>query len=556
MEARRISSGTLRAVDPNSGETESGRMRSRGMQYRRLMLLGTGGMATVHLSLAAGPSGFNRLVVVKAIRDELLDVPEARAMFLDEARLCARLNHPNVVQVSEVVDSAAGVMIVMEYLDGRPLSGIFQAGDGFSLTMRLRVVCEILAGLHYVHELRDFEGEPLGLVHRDVSPHNVFVTFDGRVKLLDFGIAKATYNSEHTRSGVVKGKLTYMPAEQLRGQPVDRRADIYSVGCILWEAIAGARIWAKRSDKEIMTAVLHGDFPKLSERVEVDPRLERIVERAIALEPEARYTTAEEMRLELEELLATTTPVSTRDIGEFLSVAFAEANKRRHAEIAQLIAALPESSNAPPEIVATEFQASVTTSHHTSVPVAPPWRKPVWALVACVLTIAVVLGVPVLWRRGVRNEVALQVASNAASNAGGNATMALSVTVVPKTARVSVDGAPPLVGSALVRLAPGEHIVRAESDGYSSVERHVTLSGDTSITIELEGQSVPSASQATASAAPEQPRKSQVNTGRNHYLKAAPVAATAARSAEAGSASCSPPYYFVGGIKTFKPECI
>ena len=524
-------------------------MRSRGMQYRRLMLLGTGGMATVHLSLAAGPSGFNRLVVVKAMRDELLDVPEARAMFLDEARLCARLNHPNVVQVSEVVDSAAGVMIVMEYLDGRPLSGIYQAGDGFSLTMRLRVVCEILAGLHYVHELRDFEGEPLGLVHRDVSPHNVFVTFDGRVKLLDFGIAKATYNSEHTKSGVVKGKLTYMPAEQLRGQPVDRRADIYSVGCILWEAIAGTRIWAKRPDKEIMTAVLRGDFPKLAAQVEVDPRLERIVERAIALDPEQRYATAEEMRLELEELLATTTPVSTRDIGEFLSVAFAEANKRRHTEIAQLIAALPEST-AVIESGATEFQASVTTSHHTSVPVTAPWRKRVWVAVACALTLAVLLGAPLLWRRGAPEGAPLQATSGAGSG------VAFSVTVIPKTARVSIDNASSMVGSALVRLSPGEHVVRAESDGYSPVERHVTLSGDTSITIELEALAAPSASQASDTVPPEQPRKSQVNIGRSQRLKAPSVAATAPHAAEASGAGCSPPYYFVGGIKTFKPECI
>jgi len=547
MEARRTISGTLRAVDPGSAEADSGRMRSRGMQYRRLMLLGTGGMATVHLSLAAGPSGFNRLVVVKAIRDELLNVPEARAMFLDEARLCARLNHPNVVQVSEVVDSPQGVMIVMEYLDGRPLSGIYQAGDGFSLTMRLRVVCEVLAGLHYVHELRDFEGEALGLVHRDVSPHNVFVTFDGRVKLLDFGIAKATYNSEHTKTGVVKGKLTYMPAEQLRGQPVDRRTDIYSVGCILWEAIAGTRVWAKRSDKEIMTAVLRGDFPKLSERVEVDPRLERIVERATALEPDQRYATAEEMRLELEELLATTTAVSTRDIGEFLSVAFAEANKRRHAEISQLIAALPEST-AVIETGATEFQASLTNSHHPSISATPPWRKRMWVASACLLTIAVVLGAPWLWRRSASQ------AAPAPSAPAAPTSVAFSITVVPKTARVSIDGASALEGSALVRVAPGEHFVRAVSDGYSPAERRVTLSGDTSITIELEA--APASSGQTTATTSEQPRKSQVNSGRSQRLRASSVAAPVPRAAESSNAGCSPPYYFVGGIKTFKPECI
>jgi len=374
-------------------------MRSRGMQYRRLMLLGTGGMATVHLALAAGPSGFNRLVVVKSIRDELLANPEVRRMFLDEARICARLNHPNVVQVSEVVDSSSGVMIVMEYLDGRPLSALNTKGDQFTLLMRLRVGCEVLAALHYVHELTDFEGEPLGLVHRDVSPHNVFLTFDGRVKLLDFGIAKANV-SEHTETGVVKGKLTYMPAEQLRGLPVDRRSDIYSVGCILWETIAGGRIWVKRPDKEIMQQVLNGELPELSARVEVDPRLDQIVKRATALDPADRYSTAEEMRLELEALLNTTTPVSAREIGEFLSLTFADAHRARQAEIARLISALPDSG--PIEENVTGFQASVTTSRQSEFQPGVKGRARLWVPLAVAATFAVAFLGHFLWRAPVQ----------------------------------------------------------------------------------------------------------------------------------------------------------
>jgi eukaryotic-like serine/threonine-protein kinase len=550
MEAKRHNSGSLRIQDVQAAQSESsGRLRSRGMQYRRLMPLGSGGMATVHLALAAGPSGFNRLVVVKAMRDELLELPEARAMFLDEARLCARLNHPNVVQVSEVVDSPAGVMIVMEYLDGRPLSAMYQAGDDFTLLMRLRVVCEVLAGLHYVHELKDFEGEPLGLVHRDVSPHNVFATFDGRVKLLDFGIAKATFASEHTKTGVIKGKLTYMPAEQLRGHPVDRRSDIYSVGCILWEAVAGSRIWNKRPDKDIMQSVLRGDIPRLSSRVDVDPRLEHIVSRATALDPDQRYATAEEMRLELEELLHTAAPISPRDIGEFLSTAFAEANQKRHAEVAQLIAALPESAGSE---VATEFQASMTTSGQASSSGLLPRRRWVWPVAALGL-IGVAVFVSPLLRRA-----SLPEAPSADASRPVVSQVALSVSVLPKTARVIVDDGPASIGGALTRVAANsEHVVRVESEGYSPVERRVTLANDTTMTIDLPILPAPSASAVASSPAPDSVRhKGSASSARNQRLKAPFPSVPPVRVAGAAAPACSPPYYFVGGIKTFKPECI
>ena len=527
-------------------------MRSRGMQYRRLMLLGTGGMATVHLALAAGPSGFNRLVVVKAMRDELLENQDARAMFLDEARLCARLSHPNVVQVSEVVDSPGGVMIVMEYLDGRPLSGMYQAGDRFTLPMRLRVVCEVLAGLHYVHELKDFEGEPLGLVHRDVSPHNVFATFDGRVKLLDFGIAKATFASEHTKTGVVKGKLTYMPAEQLRGQRVDRRSDIYSVGCILWEAIAGCRIWAKRPDKEIMASVLRGEIPHLSSRVEVDPRLESIVTRATALDPEQRYASAQDMRLELEELLHTTAPVSARDIGEFLSTAFTEARERRHAEVAQLVAALPQSRESADDI-ATEFQ--VTKSAASESAQWRPWRRWLWASGGLGLLVAAALAGPALWggseRPGQTSSVALSLP------AATQVQVALSIATTPKGARVIVDDGPVSVGGTLTRVAPNsEHVVRAELEGYSPAERRVTVASDTAMTIELTALPAPSSSEASPVHAPGPLRKSWTTAGRSPQPRAGLPSASAAKVGATNGPDCSPPYYFVGGIKTFKPECI
>lgn len=175
-------------------------------KYHLLATLGRGGMAEVFLAVIQGPAGFSKLVVLKELRPELSSEPEFLSMFLDEARLAARLQHPNVVQTNEVGHEGSRHFIAMEYLDGQPLSRVLSRMRGqLPLPLHLRVLSETLAALHYAHELRDFDGTPLAVVHRDVTPHNVFVTYDGEVKLVDFGIAKATDSSTETRTGVLKG---------------------------------------------------------------------------------------------------------------------------------------------------------------------------------------------------------------------------------------------------------------------------------------------------------------------------------------------------------------
>src|SRR5690606_15900157 len=195
----------------------------------------------------------------------------------------------------------------------------------------------VLSALAYAHDLTDYHGAPLGIVHRDVSPQNVFVTYDGRVKLLDFGIAKATSAPDLTRAGTIKGRIAYMPIEQLRGERVDRRADIYATGCLLWEAIAGSRLWDKLSEVQIVRRVFAGKIPELSSRVSVDPELERIVNRAMAQDPAERYGSADEMRLELEAFLRSQPPATLREVGAILSTAWAEARELRQEAIAQAI---------------------------------------------------------------------------------------------------------------------------------------------------------------------------------------------------------------------------
>ncbi|HMA96320.1 MAG TPA: serine/threonine-protein kinase, partial [Polyangiaceae bacterium] len=291
--------------------TNPGVQGQSGLRYRPIIALGHGGMADVLLSVGRGPSGFNKLVVLKTMRKELVGDDELRQMFLAEARLSARLNHANVVQVYEVVDTALPC-IIMEYLEGQPMSAVLhEAGERFTLPLQLKVISETLAGLHYSHELKDYDGTPLNIVHRDVSPQNVFITYDGVVKVLDFGIAKASDATGHTRTGVIKGKITYMPREQLLSEQIDRRADVYAVGCMLWHAAAGEKLWNGLQEGDVMRALIDGHIPRPSTVRPVDPPLEAIIMKALAPDAEGRYNTAEECRLAVDLYLAETSPKTT-----------------------------------------------------------------------------------------------------------------------------------------------------------------------------------------------------------------------------------------------------
>jgi serine/threonine-protein kinase len=260
--------------------------------------LGQGGMAKVYLALMAGPAGFNKLLVVKALREDMLSASEEFVqMFLDEARLSARLNHPNIVQTYEVGESEGRYFIAMEYLEGQPLRSVQRKCDpsGMPLEEELRVLSDTARGLHYAHELTGFDGEPLGVVHRDVSPQNVFLTYDGQVKLLDFGIAK-TQDAEHlTKVGVIKGKIDYIAPEQIRGEKIDRRADVFALGAMMWEALTGKRFAGgpKVADvTKIHTRVTGGEAKVRDLKPDVPAELARIVELALALDPDDRYATA------------------------------------------------------------------------------------------------------------------------------------------------------------------------------------------------------------------------------------------------------------------------
>jgi serine/threonine protein kinase len=285
-------------------------------------------MAEVFLAVVAGATGFNKLHVVKLMKPELLEEPEHRAMFLDEGKLAARLNHPNIVQTYEVEIERDQYYMAMEYLDGQPLHRILRRAHKtetfLPLHWHLHFLCETLAALEYAHALTDYDGSPLRVVHRDVTPHNVFITYAGQVKLCDFGIAKTMASSVETRNGILRGKVAYMAPEQVMGAGIDHRADLFSVGIMLWEAVNGARMWDGYSEIQIMQALSQGSVPKLGEgRPDVDAELRQIIDLALAPRPENRFQSAAGFRQALENyLFAQTARVDPRAVGEWVAHLF------------------------------------------------------------------------------------------------------------------------------------------------------------------------------------------------------------------------------------------
>lgn len=298
-------------------------------KYRLLAELGRGGMADVHLAVSVGPAGFSKLQVIKRLRPGMTDIEEMRSMMLDEARLAARLNHKNIVQTNEVGIVDDVYFLAMEYLDGQPYHRILkraaQLGRTIPLPFAVRILCEVLSGLHYAHEVKDYDGHPLGVVHRDISPQNVFITYDGQVKVVDFGIAKAARRLVETQTGIIRGKITYMAPEQAFANEIDRRADIFSVGVMLWEAVAGERLWGQLSDPEIVARLMH-EIPRVTTvRPDAPADLVDLCARALSRNPEGRPPTASEMRSELEEYLAVhDIQVNAEALGHLIADLFAD----------------------------------------------------------------------------------------------------------------------------------------------------------------------------------------------------------------------------------------
>ncbi|MGE0788552.1 MAG: serine/threonine protein kinase [Sandaracinaceae bacterium] len=273
-------------------------------RYQVVGHLASGGMADIFLAKLTGPSGFERPAVIKRILPSLADRENVLQMFLDEARLAARIQHANVVHVQELVEQDGGFYLVMEYLEGESALSVMKRAarrrERFPAVLAAHIIAEACAGIHAAHELTSDNGEPLGLVHRDISPGNVFVTYAGEVKVLDFGIAKFKAKTTETMVGKVRGKFAYMSPEQCRAQPVDRRSDVFSLGTLLFELSTGRRLFARETHRLTMKAVVRAEVPPLKR---IDPSypdaLIGVLRKALAIEPGERYQTAARMRRDL-----------------------------------------------------------------------------------------------------------------------------------------------------------------------------------------------------------------------------------------------------------------
>lgn len=278
-------------------------------KYTLIGKLGHGGMAEVNLAVVQGKGGFRKLTVIKRLHRHLAVEPGFIDMFLDEARLAARLNHPHCVQTYEVGEVEDNHFLAMEYLDGQGLERLLRMSGQQEMPMpsevSARIISDALDGLAYAHELADFDGSALGVVHRDVSPQNIFITYNGVVKLLDFGIAKAATHIVETKTGVIKGKYAYIAPEQALGQSVDQRSDLWSMGVVLWEVLTGRRLFKSVNELATLHETLQGEIKLPSAFCRDLPTdLDTICMRALQRDPEERYQSAQEMREDLERYLS------------------------------------------------------------------------------------------------------------------------------------------------------------------------------------------------------------------------------------------------------------
>jgi serine/threonine-protein kinase len=310
-------------------------------QFGRYVLcdeIAAGGMASVHLGRLTGPAGFARTVAIKRLQPQFAGSPEFVAMLLDEARLAARIRHPNVVSTLDVIATDGELLVVMDYVEGESFSHLQRIcsvrAERVALNVVSAVVVQALLGLHAAHEATDENGRPLHLVHRDVSPQNLLVGTDGITRVLDFGVAKARYRLQSTDDGSVKGKLGYMAPEQLLQSPLDRRADVFAAGIVLWEGLTGKRLFANADSSRLITRILSEAVPPPSRfRPEVPAAVDAVVACALAKDAAGRYPTAREMALALD---AAESPAGALEVGSWVESVAKETLDHRASRVARI----------------------------------------------------------------------------------------------------------------------------------------------------------------------------------------------------------------------------
>jgi serine/threonine-protein kinase len=395
--------GAPPAADPSAGWKLIGR-------YALCGEIASGGMATVYFGRLLGASGFTRTVAIKRLHPQYAKDPDFASMFLDEARMAARIRHPNVVQTLDVVQLEGELFLVMDYVPGESLSRLFRQlrTQGRLVPRRVgaSIVSGALLGLHAAHEARNEQGQPLGLVHRDVSPQNILVGTDGIPRILDFGVAKAAGRAHTTRDGSMKGKCAYMAPEQVTGVPVSRATDIFAAGVLLWELLTGKRLFQAETDAATLMKVMQAEIPRPSSLVpSLPPAWDEVVARATQRSPEQRFATARDMAVAVE---ACEGGASTTQVGEWVETLAAGTLGSRAQMLARIettpldpiaLAAhgSPAIDGAPAAITGEHTHGAATVS--AALPPAPGGsRKARFGILAAVAAALVTFGV--VWGLG------------------------------------------------------------------------------------------------------------------------------------------------------------
>ena len=504
--------------------------------------IASGGMATVHFGRLLGPVGFSRTVAIKRLHPQFAKDPEFVSMFLDEARLAGRIQHPNAVATLDVVALEGELFLVMEYVQGESLARLFRGIRAQRARIPPPIVCSIMTGvlhgLHAAHEARTERGTPLGIVHRDVSPQNIMIGADGVPRVLDFGVAKAAGRVQTTRDGQIKGKLAYMAPEQMRSGAMDRRVDVYAAAVVLWEALTGRQCFAGDNEGVVFAKVLEGGVePPSRHYPDISPAVDAVVMRGLAREPDDRFATARDMAIALEDALPLASP---RQVGEWVERIAGDSLAKRAERVKEIEsvsssmtapvhpgggaahAADPEGNapttisdsrsfaapgsarehGPPPPIDASSSQvSSISVSRARSTGPVPPGRgRAAVAIAGAVAALVVAIGAVVLLRGGAPSAEAGPAAT---SQAGGAVTAA------------SPAIATPLPSASAATAATAEATAGAHATGAPSA-----------------------AKPPPAKAAPRTPAASKP-------------------ASKPPAPSCSPPYTIdSNGIRRPKPECL
>jgi serine/threonine protein kinase len=460
-------------------------MQAQFGRYELLKRLAGGGMGEVYLARQRGLAGFQKLLVIKTLLPHMSEDEEFIAMFKDEARLCAHLVHPNICQVFEFDEIGGTYYLAMEYLRGEDLRRLERAceqrGKPLPVPLICRIVADAAAGLSFAHSLRDASGRPYGIVHRDISPQNILVTLDGGVKIIDFGIAKAAGRAQHTRTGALKGKCSYMSPEQARGEAVDGRADIFALGIVLHELLTGRRLFKAEDDVQTLARVRECRVPPPSQlEAELPPGLDPIVLKALEEDPSARYASAQELRLALEEwLIEGRRSASAAHLSEFLKVIYAH---RLEWEAGEATAEIPTpiTRRTPSGPARTDGADSLVHSGSASRPASRRGATVAVAIAAALTAVALVAFLAA--RTPLRPPPATQLAVHPDPERAPEKAPAQRIMMILKS---DPAGATIAEGSTPVGTAPhvwsatrGEHRLSFQLAGYRGVTEDVVAASD------------------------------------------------------------------------------